>query len=266
MESEVGKKNKIPGYFDTGEHAYKERNLETYQSMVFRDSTDKWLRKKPEDMVETNPMQWSMRHFHAIELYLPEQDGYLKDEKIKFDWDWPGTNVYGGLDEFFKDGSLVLDLGSGHGQVVHEINDRFSGNRIKCIGVDARYEHDQPENKENLVTGNFAALPFADHSFNRLLSVESFPAWLPDDKALITQYFNEITRISQPGTIWRGTLPSIEDGEKEILTESVLINEFTSNGWHIVIDKGGNSFIAKLGEQSSNIEVKEETNDFNEVI
>lgn len=245
MDNVDTKSSMPPGYHDTGEHAYKERTLETYKSMVFRDATGNWLRQKPDNMTPDNPMQWSLRHFHRIDQYLPSTDTLVTDPNIQYDWDWKSSDIFGGYDNFFTDNSQVLDLGSGHGQVVQEINQKYSTNGIKCVGVDYRYMHDKPENTSNLVAGDFKNLPFADQSFDRLLSIESFPAWMPKDRDLIGTYFDEITRVSKQGTIWRGTLPTYDDYETPFMSNEQLAKEFTKRGWELVIDHGGNgSFIA----------------------
>lgn len=197
-------------------------------------------------MIPDNPMEWSLRHFHRIDHFVPSEDKLATDSNIQYDWDWQEANVFGGFDNFFTDEAQIVDLGSGRGQVVQEINQKYSNKGIRCVGVDYRYGHDKPENTNNLVAGDFRSLPFADKTFNRLLSVESFPAWMPKDKELIGKYFEEITRISKPGTIWRGTLPSFEDFEKPFVPTEELATEFTKRGWELVIDSSNSSFIARL--------------------
>lgn len=236
-----------PGYYDTGEHAFKERTLDTYISMIFRDSTKNWMAKRTEAMTPDNPMLWSLRHSHRIDHFFSSTDQLIIDSQVQYDWDWKNQTIFGGLDNFFIENASILDLGSGHGQVVQEINQRYSSKHVSCIGLDYRYHYDRPAVTRNLVGGEFEKLPFPDKSFNRLLSVESFPAWLPKDKNLITSYFDEITRVSKQGTIWRGTLPTYDEFEKPFISSEELVLEFTKRGWELVVDNGGNrSFIAQL--------------------
>jgi len=236
--------SRAEGYYDTGESAYKERGLDTYESMVFRDSskTTEWLQTKPGRMNPGNPSQWSLRHYHAIEHYQPINGKAAKNEAVEYDWDWPEDNVFGGIEGFFSDNAEILDLGAGFGKPVKEINETYPN--VHCVGLDVRYADEKPDNTEGLVGGNFEKTPFADSAFDRILSVESFPAWMPDDDTLVEQYFSEITRVSKPGTIWRGTLPT--DDILDILDTEIIAKQFASNGWELIIDKGNTAFMAKL--------------------
>ena len=95
-----------------------------------------------------------------------------------------------------------------------------------------------------MIAGYFASLPFGDNSFNRILSVESFPCWLPDKEQTIDEYIAEITRVSQIGTIWRGTLPTYEIEDKVKFPTDVIIDKFVKSGWEVVANR--DSFSAKL--------------------
>lgn len=233
-------------YHDTGEHAIS-RDLETYKSMVFQDEGEHWLRAKPENMTPDNPMQWSMRHFHKLEHFIPERTAGIiqgrKDQTIQFEWDCKEGKIFGGLDNFFSENAQVLDLGSGKGIAVNEINEQFKERGITCTGVDFRYSHDESTAK-NLVAGDFANLPFKDESFSRILSIESFPCWLPNEEQTIDKYIEEITRISQVGTIWRGTLPKYDDYDMIKFPTDIIIRKFVENGWEVFVS--GDSFSAKL--------------------
>jgi len=244
-------------YHDTGEHATS-RDLETYKSMVFRDESKNWLRTKPEDMVPENSMQWSMRHSHTLERFIPEQTGRAmqsrKDQTIQFEWDWKEGKIFGGLNNFFLENAQMLDLGSGKGIAVNEINEQFKERGIECTGVDYRYAHEQ-QTAKNLVAGDFANLPFKDESFNRILSVESFPCWLPNEEQTIDKYIEEITRISQIGTIWRGTLPKYDEYDTIKFPTDVIIRKFVENGWEVFVS--GDSFSAKLTLKKSKLNLPE---------
>lgn len=234
-------------YHDTGEHAIS-RNLETYKSMVFKDENEHWLKIKPDDMIHKNIMQWSMRHFHTLEHFIPEQIGNKlishKNQSIQFEWDWNEEKIFGGFDNFFSNDSIILDLGSGKGIATEEINTQFKDKNIKCFGVDQRYSQNQPQPNKNLIACNFANLPFENNSFDRILSIESFPCWLPNEEQTIDKYIEEITRVSKIGTIWRGTLPTYEMEDIIKFSTESLINKFVENGWEVVVS--GTLFIAKL--------------------
>lgn len=227
------------GYHDTGEHAYKERTLDTYRSMIFRDATDRWSTHKPENL--DDPTTRSVANFmHSLKHYEPKGKDFVKDSNVQYDWDWPEPNIFGGYGGFFSNGASILDLGSGHGQVVQEINQKYGDKDVKCFGVDHRYSHDVPQITTSLVTGDFRGLPFADNSFDRMLAVESFPAWLPKNRDLIQRYFQEIK-----GAIWRGTLPTYDEYNTPTISDYELTKYFCDNGWELVVNNGI-AFIARL--------------------
>jgi len=235
---------KPDGYYDTGWHAYAERDLSDYRAMVFNDSSERWLSVKPDDITPDNPMKWSMRHEHRLRHYVPLKGAVLEDDSIEYEWDWPEENIFGGDDGFFVNNSQVLDLGCGHGKVAQEINEKYGKKKIKCTGLDHRLGYEKPPETDSLVAGNFKSMPFRDGEFDRLLGVESFPAWLPTSKELMAQYFLEITRVSKEGAIWRGTLIDEEDITSEGITTKDIINGFVKNGWELLIN--GRSFAARL--------------------
>lgn len=237
------------GYHDTGPHAYKERKLVDYKDIVFRDASDNWFREQPDYIKPDNPMQWPLRHFHKLDHFVPTTIGKSAKQEF-YDWTWPEDAIFGGYNGFFQDNVKVLDVGSGYGQVVQQINKEFKDKQITAIGVDYRYHHDRPENADKLIAGNVANLPFQSNSFNRLLSVESFPAWYPKNREQVSKYFQEITRVSQPGAIWRGTMPTYDDFETPYLSNDEFADIFTQNGWELVIDRGSIAFMAKLVAKS----------------
>ena len=137
---------------------------------------------------------------------------------------------------------------------VNEINEHFKERGITCTGVDYRYSYEQQTSK-NLVAGDFANLPFKDESFNRILSVESFPCWLPNKEETINKYIEEITRISQIGTIWKGTLPKYDEHDTIKFPTDVIIRKFVENGWEVFVS--GDSFSAKLTLKKSKLNLPE---------
>lgn len=238
---------KFEHYHDTGEHAIS-RNLEDYKKMAFKEDSNYWLKTKPEKMTPDDPQQWSLRHLHTLEHFIPEKtdDKIIakKDSSIQYEWDWKEKNIFGGLKSFFQNDSTILDLGSGKGIAVQEINKEFRDKNIKCIGVDYRYTEEQPSEEKNLVAGDFKNLPFLNNAFNRILGIESFPTWLPKEEKLIDNYIEEITRVCAVDSIWRGTLPQYDIEDEIIIPTNVLIEKFVKAGWEVIITN--NSFIAKL--------------------
>lgn len=239
--------NPLEHYHDTGEHAIS-RGFEAYKSMVFKDEGEYWLRVKPQDMVPENPMQWSMRHFYTLQHFIPTQVGATlkscKNQSVQFEWGWKEEKIFGGLENFFTKNTRILDLGSGKGIAKDEINERFKERGVRCVGVDYRYSREQEHKVKNLVASDFVNLPFKDESFDRILSVESFPCWLPDEEQTIDKYIEEITRVSKTGTIWRGTLPKYDEYDTIKFPTDVIIRKFVESGWEVVVS--GDAFSAKL--------------------
>lgn len=251
MYDNIDKRSFLPEeYTEIAESDYRTRTLNTYRLMVFQDDPGglfpkQWLSEKPDDFDN----EWT-RRFHAIAYYQPIKGATVVNPAITVEWEWPESKIFGGYDVFFQDKSIILDLGSGYGQVTKEINDKYNSKGIKCYGVDYRYKEEKPPNGSQLVAGHFSTLPFRNDSFDRILSVESFPAHLPKDKASVDKYIREITRVSKEGTIWRGS------GTRNIPRNTQKIPELYDticrNGWELVVTEG-DFFIARLKEsQQSN--------------
>lgn len=234
------------GYADRGPYAYKERGLNSYKTMLFKHSLS-WIDPK------VNPMADSAKRFYEISRFTPIDGKGVKNQNIQYEWGVPKGNLFGGLDGFFSPNARILDLGSGHGKAVQEINAEYADKGIKCVGVDWRYHREQPDVTDNLVGAHFKALPFAKDEFDRIVSVESFPAWVPDDRNLVKQYFQEITRVSKEGTIWRGTLPTVDEAtDIQPISMKDLVSEFCANGWEIIVHGSGFCFAAKLINKNEN--------------
>ena len=238
---------KLNYYYDTREGAIN-RGLEEYKEMAFNDDSDNWLSDKPEGMNPNNPQEWSLRHYHSLKHFIPKKEKNnivcQEDDSVQYEWDWQGKKVFGGLDNFFTKGARVLDVGSGTGRAVREINEQFIDKNVNCIGVDARY-FKEDSHDPNLVAGSLDNLPFKDNSFDRILGVESFPAWLPDDEKSIDKNISEITRVSRLGTIWRGTLPHYDENDKIKFSVDQLTDKFVEHGWEVVTSKQDH-FFARL--------------------
>ncbi len=251
MEKSTGE---MRHYYDTGEHAYT-RGLNEYLSMVFKDGSEQWLNSKPDYIHPENPQGWVSRHDHSIKRYYPDNNGNKvccrKDNTIAYEWDLRGSEIFGGKEGFFSDNSTILDLGSGKALAVEQINQLYASRNVKCLGVDYRYVKDQPQRSGEVVAGLFDNLPFADNAFNRILSVESFPSWLPSDERTIGRYIEEITRICKPAAIWRGTMPTYDLPDEKIFPADIIISRIVENGWEFVLIHNW-SFAAKLQAKKNN--------------
>ncbi len=151
---------------------------------------------------------------------------------------------------FFSDGSIILDIGSGGGNAVRDINKKYHHDNIRCIGVDIRYTIQSPlyNLPFKFVAGEWGKMPFHDNSFNRLLTYESFPRYALSRTTSKEDYistFKEITRIAQPETIWRGTLGKWSTDVDELHPAIQMVK----NGW-TVYEYPDEIFIATLDEKN----------------
>ncbi len=147
---------------------------------------------------------------------------------------------------FFKGGASVLDIGAGAGIAVSQLSEEFP--KVRFVGLDYGYVSKlEPayKDKGNFVGADWNRLPFGDASFNRIMSLESFPKhanWIWDH----AETFKEVTRVSAPGTVWRGTHAGASYGinvyEEDWVKE--MLNQMNGNGWDVCV--ANSLFIAKL--------------------
>ena len=151
-------------------------------------------------------------------LRYEKQDDELKTATVSLG---EIRDKFGEVKEFFKPGSVVLDLGSGKGRVVEYISNKYP--KVRTVGLDLRYIDEKATGKRGEhIAGSWNSMPFADNTFNRIMSCETFPAYWSSDNSKNVNAIKEITRVSQVGTIWRGTnrnaggeivaLPMIDNG------------------------------------------------------
>lgn len=156
--------------------------------------------------------------------------------------------VFGGESEFFKKDSVVLDIGSGGGTAVGEMSKNFAG--VKVVGLDIQYGRGgvysptKRTSSARYVAGEWGKMPFADGTFDRLLSYESFPRYAFSrtdfSEEAVRNTFREITRVAKEGAIWRGTLST-----RTVHNKSSAIDMMLENGWEIYVFPG-KTFIARL--------------------
>jgi SAM-dependent methyltransferase len=98
----------------------------------------------------------------------------------------------------YRDGESVLDAGCGTGNLTFALARRAQDARIQAVDLSPAYiEHASKLNKSPNVTfrvGDICALPFADASFDRVLSLLVLH-FVPDTK----QAVSELRRVGRPG-------------------------------------------------------------------
>ena len=237
------------------------RGLKNYINMLFQDESSE---RQPEQAYEINLKDGI---FTLLEC--------AKDKVF-----------FGGLKDFFLKGKKILDLGSGVGRATKELNDFFINFGINIFGIDASV----PEQKADVVGGDFVNLPFSSNSIDRIMAVETFPRWYGDypssmraatnhfaspedsmyvkgdddlleldrEKYLqrIRQTWEEIHRIAAPGCIFRGTVePCREKSDYENIIRKFKF--LLENGWRVIVYSEKNpqytNFIAYLPKQDDNV-------------
>jgi hypothetical protein len=156
------------------------------------------------------------------------------------------ANKLGGQNSFFTAGHRVLDIGAGAGVAVAELKTLHP--EVDFVALEKGYHKNiEPAYPElgQYVGADWNKMPFADNSFSRILSVESFPKhaeWIWDYKST----FSDITRISKEGTIWRGTHLGPDFNQPVLQSDWVgeMAERMTQNGWDLYVSN--RIFIAQL--------------------
>ncbi len=214
-----------------------------------------------------------------------DSEGKLVEKKID-----AVEQFAGGLKAFFSKGSKMLDLGSGVGNATQQLQALLAPLDITVVGIDASIPVRTNQEPANLVGGDFANLPFADKSIDRILACETFPRWYgdyplsmraatphffsPEEKIYvededgvldldkpkyierIQQTWDEIARIAAPGCIYRGTLPTVRD-ESDYQYHARKFQPLLEKGWRVVIYSKKNNpqyatFVAYLPDTVGN--------------
>ena len=147
--------------------------------------------------------------------------------------------------QFFTHGATLLDIGCGYGNFTTEIERKFP---VKAFGIDIdRSRLLQGNNSSHVVCASWTAIPFPDDFFSRLVSCESFPRYPtfrtdlpPEEEIILTQRtLDELARVSQQDTLWRGILPHSPDSRNRHLYvhNPTLVNNLPAmmnqSGWKI---------------------------------
>jgi len=154
-------------------------------------------------------------------------------------------SVFNGVDGFFHRGARILDIGSGSGTAVVEMNRQFSSREVKVIGLDMEYKRERPlnDNPDIFIAGSWANMPFPDNYFTGLLAVQSFGRYDHSEKTI-----KEITRVSKQNAILRidsitkdidtakalvDALDSKDKVDKSSTREEEFIHKMIENGWEL---------------------------------
>lgn len=74
-----------------------------------------------------------------------------------------------------KPGDKILDIGCGKGFLLYDFTQVVPGVEVHGIDIsDYAIEHAKPEVKDSIQKGSAAKLPFADHSFDLIVSITTF--------------------------------------------------------------------------------------------
>jgi len=233
-----------PEFAKTPEFTRFDRSLSAYRVNLFRDDL-------PAEAHGSGALDRPI-----TELYVPVRGERVANEQNESSL----GAIYGGWDEFFKNGSTIIDLGSGSGRAVYEAASLYPECRV--VGIDRSYLDHKPDyapaNNLSYVAADWNKIPFQEDTFDRILSLHAFPrhpglAGEADPEELekfARDTIEEITKTAKIGTIWRGSLWGQRDHRVAWNSETVIpiLSEF---GWEVYYLKSFESiaFVAKLVEK-----------------
>lgn len=197
------------------------------------------------------PNEFTTRDFEEYKAFLFPEDEYKdKDFPIFHYFSLQGGRApiesiqatFTGVEGFFHQGAVILDIGSGSGKAVAEMNSQFSSKGVKVIGLDKAYEKEKPivGDPEMFKSGSWDNMPFEDNTFTGLLSVESFPRYRTRRPESTIKTIKEITRVAKPDAVWRATF------SRSFTDEETLIHTMVENGWETFLIPSELVLIARL--------------------
>ena len=203
------------------------RDLSDYLSMIYIDDPKRAQEILPEFFPEDHPVKFTK--------YQPYSSAVLSEVEV------PATQLYGGLDNFYKPSNTVLELGSGKAIALQHLSKIFP--KTKFIGIDTRYLSLQPSNiipfsninYYNDGWNNLSKIP--DHSVDSIQSVMA--AFLHGSSGDYGQIAGTITRVAKPGAVLR-----VNAG----IPPYPIINVLLEKGWE-VYQTGFFSIVAKYKPQ-----------------
>lgn len=142
-----------------------------------------------------------------------------------------------GLNDFFREGSNILDLGCGGGEAA--IGFSKLNKNLRVVGVDHAFEDRIPIRKSYKPNLTFQkvdwnAMPFEDGSFDRIISDQGAGVYFSHIKTA-----KEITRISKIGCVFRGNV------DKGVAGERTFTEELCDMGWDVyTFGNRGANFVA----------------------
>lgn len=179
--------------------------------------------------------------------------------------------IFGGREEFFKPGSVILDIGSGNGTAADDLSKEFTA--CKFNTVDITYPKKSPRTKTNRrtnlahVRASWVNIPFVNSTFDRLISTEAFPRYpfsggniyhtTEQNLEHVLNTFKEISRVAKPGALWRGSYSDQAKVGEAVVDSKFIVEQLIENGWEVYIiplsenSGGGYVFIARLVNKKS---------------
>jgi hypothetical protein len=208
---------------------YHNRSYETYLRMLFPDEEDNEKRGAVKAV--------SINQGEIVTTYTPLVQAH---------------SLCGGRREFFREGSQILDVGSGGGNALMRMNELYASRGVRVLGIDAAYTDFIPEglNSKTAVAGNWLDMPFEDNSFDGLLSCESNLKWLgkTGNNVFFTeddiQVIDEVTRVAREGAVWRATF----SGLNKLPENKLFIQNMTERGWKVFFFDG--TMVARLEKKN----------------
>lgn len=165
---------------------------------------------------------------HRIKVFF---QGSLKNERTWYSYysyttEKTEENVDIGLDQIFKEGNIVVDLGCGFGAAAYGMASMHPN--VKIIGGDYELGKKIPIPKYRLKNLEYRNIDWR----NINLPDNSVDAWISDQG--VGKYGNdaetvqELTRVSKPGTVLRATIES-----RVVLGEKKFTDRLIENGWEV---------------------------------
>ncbi len=200
-----------------------DRNGSDYLESLFKDdysNVTEALKKANENYEEYDA--WvpdSLSRDREMQLLTPGEE--VREAVVE-----SGDQIFGGLEDFFAEGRVVLDLGTGEGIGIREISRYFFPESV-LVGVDVGYDRQvKPNlNKKGVQFSKedwdvLATIP--DNSVDSLMSVAG--AFLHGKAAPVVQ---AVTRVAKEGTVLRVDQIGVAD------RHGLYVDELVKNGWTV---------------------------------
>ena len=185
------------------------------RQLLYRDSKLKVPKKEHEEGEEVKKGSRSLKEipsksgvdgYNGSTRYLALEDAYVHQVYIEIAREWTSSSpVNPHIKEFlmeeFEDGSLVIDLGSGHGKYL-KVN-----SALITLGLDRcdQWFQDNPTPGENFLVGDIMSIPMRDSLFDGILCSGVLHHISTTERRILA--LKEMTRIMRVGgkvliTVW----------------------------------------------------------------